>query len=202
MFYNYISLFFRHLSILVFLAFIIPYFMIAFKTEQNTKLFKTTKCSSKNLKMLAIDFRDCFGFFDINQNCETICVKECPNKEENIELLKIIDKYNHTLSIGFLKTNNMCDSNFNLNENCTLTDLIENKTCASYVAASNSSLFLQDFCLPDFNSRNKSISYKIIIDNGFKLEKRSLPSAKKGYYYYYLFSALNKYFGDRRCKHR
>lgn len=145
-------------------------------TKRSSNNTYTNQTNTKGQYILPIDFRKCFHFLSINKNCDYVRVENCPDRQENIDFIEIIYKYNKTQAYRLLRRNNMCDfrklktsnisnlttivlnkkngsKDFYLDYN--ISHLVANKICASYVTGSvpsKSIIYGDPLCVPSFES--------------------------------------------------
>jgi len=162
------------------------FFVVFFLYIKPSSLNLSKKCSNNSQVLLPIDVRDCFGFFTFDIDCAAICVDECPNKAENIYLVKLIDNNNRTLARNLLKQKNMCDmSNITLIETESFDTLIERQICSRIVANSSSSSYLfPNLCFPLENTFVDIDTIKLIERENFATNAEDVLKAneiKKGH---------------------
>jgi hypothetical protein len=177
----------------------VVFFVVFFLGIKPKALNLSKKCSNASQVLLPIDVRACFGFFTFNTECAAICVDECPNKAENIYLMKIIDNNNRTLGRDLLKQKKICDmSNITLIENESFERLIDRKICARVVANSSSdeSLF-PGLCFPLENRFVNRETTTLIEKENFTTNKEDIRMAYEealGHFefaaFYFIFTNL------------
>lgn len=145
---------------------------------------------------LPIDITNCFGFFSFDGNgCDSICVNKCPEKSQDIRVIKIVDQVNETLARQLLTSNNMCQPDVDLN-NLTINYIIEKKICASKVDKSTpNSSFFPGLCFPlSYSSLPNTYILKDLIDKK-KLNQSNFPELneiKANSINYQIFDVIQK----------
>jgi hypothetical protein len=157
------------------------FFAVFFLLIKPSSLNLSKKCLNNRQVLLPIDVRECFGFFSFDTECASICVDECPNRAENIYLVKIIDNNNKTLGRNLLKQKNMCDmSNITLIETESFDTLIEKKICSRIVANSSSdTLFFPNLCFPLTNTFVNYDTIELIEKENFTKNEEDILKANE-----------------------